>query len=159
MSPRIRKAAAVLSATALLGGGAVGIAQAASGDAGTRPGRSGLGPGPGPMSGASLAKIAAALGVTTAQLQAAMEATRPAPPTGARPRGAAGMASELATALGVSTARVKAALDKIEAAHRAEHTAHEAAMYSALAAKLGLSADAVKAAFEANRPAKPAAAA
>jgi hypothetical protein len=201
MSPRIRKATAVLSAAALLGGGGLSAAQAASGDGGSRPARSG--PGRGHVTSAQLAKIAATLGVSTAQLQAALTAARPARPTGAR--GADGMAGELATALGVTTAQVQtildanrparpaagtrgtrpprgarpantkliaaladglnldtatvtAAFDKIEEAHRAAHTAGEAAMYAAVAARLGLSSDAVKAAFEANRPAKPAAA-
>ena len=49
---------------------------------------------------------------------------------------------------------MRAAFTKIEAAHRAEHTAREAAMYAADASDLGRSADAVKAAFEANRPAR-----
>jgi hypothetical protein len=204
MSPRIRKATAIISAAALLGGGGIGAAQAASGESGSRPARSGHGPGGGPMSTASLAKIASTLGVSTAELKAAMQATRPAKPAGDRTRGANAMASELATALGVSTAQVQAildanrpakpaagtqgtrpprgarpsntkliaalsgglkldtatvqaAFDKIDAAHAAEHTTREAAMYAALAAKLGVGADAVKAAFEANRPAKRAA--
>jgi len=206
MSPRIRKATAVLSVAALLGGGGIGAAQAASGEDGARPARSGHGPGPGAgqMSSASLAKIASTLGVGAAQLRTAMQATRPAKPAGDGARGADGRASELASALGVSTAQVQAildanrpakpaagtqgtrpprgarpsqtkliaalasglsldtatvevAFDKVDAAHRAEHTAREAAMYAALADRLGVSAAAVKAAFEANRPAKRAA--
>jgi hypothetical protein len=196
MSPRIRKITAIVSAAALLGGGGIGVAQAASGDAGARPPRAGH------MNRAALAKIASTLGVTTAQLQAALDASRPAKPADAA-RGPAGMASELAAALGadatkveeilaanrppkpahaaanagrpprgakpsnaklvaalasgldLDTATVKAAFAKIEAAHQAERTAREAAMYAAVASDLGLSTDAVRAAFEANRPAQP----
>ena len=85
MSPRIRKATAIVSAAALLGGGGIGIAQAASGtSARARP----LRPSPGrrPDESATLAKIASTLGVTTAQLKAAMPARRrPSRPTGSRP--------------------------------------------------------------------------
>ena len=196
---RIRKSTAVICAAALLGAGGLSAAQAAGGDAGSRPARSG-----GPMSSASLARIASALGVTTTQLKAAMDANRPAKtnPSADGARGGARMATELAAALGVDVAdvrqilaanrpakparsanaprpprgakrsntkliaalasglsldeaTVKAAFTKIEAAHKAEHTAREAAMYAAVAAYLGVSADAVKAAFEANRPSKP----
>ncbi len=172
MSPRIRKATAVVTAAALMGGGGIGIAQAASGAGagGNRPAHRGGGP----MSSATLAKIAAQLGVTTTRLEAAMTATRPAkpadanrparpagarpigpPPAGARPSNTKLIAA-LASGLGIDEATVKAALDKIEAAHKAEHSTREAAMYAALAKELGLSTDAVQAAFEANRPAKPA---
>ncbi len=199
MTPRIRKATAVVTAAALMGGGGLGIAQAASGTSasGDRPAHR---QGGGPMSSATLAKIAARLGVTTTQLKAAMTATRPAAgtdrradkatelaaalgadvaeiqtildanrparPAGARPaRGAkpAGarpsntkLVAALANGLDIDEATVKAAFAKIEAAHKAEHTARAATMYAALAKELGLSTDAVQAAFEANRPAKPA---
>jgi protein-disulfide isomerase-like protein with CxxC motif len=200
MSPRIRKATAVVTAAALMGGGGIGVAQAGTGTGagGDRPAHRGGGP----MSSATLAKIAAQLGVSTTQLKAAMTATKPAkpaagtdrraamatelagalgadvakiqtildanrpakpagakpagpPPAGARPSNTKLIAA-LASGLGIDEATVKAALDKIETAHKAEHTAREAAMYAALAKELGLSADAVQAAFEANRPAKPA---
>ena len=152
---RIRKLSAVVTAVALVGAGGLSAAQAAtSTDAGPRGDRPAHRQG-GPMPSAALEKIAGQLGVTTAQLRAAMQATRPAKPAAdSGPRD--GKASELAAALDIDVAKVKAALDKIEAAHKAEHTARETAMHSALAKKLGVSADAVKAAFEANRPARPA---
>jgi len=197
---RIRKATVIVSAAALIGGGGLSAAQAATGDAGSREARAGQHRG-GPMNSTQLARIASTLGVTTAQLRTALESARPAKPADGA-RGPEGIASELAAALGVDVAQVRAILDanrparpargrrggrpargarpsntrlvaalasglnvdtatvraafaKIEAAHRAEHTAREAAMYAAVASELGLSADAVKAAFEANRPAKP----
>lgn len=157
MSPRIRKATAVVTAAALMGGSGIGIAQAATGSSssGDRPAHRGGGP----LSSATLAKIAAQLGVTTTQLKAAMAATKPAKPAAGTDR-RAGRATELATALasglGIDEATVTAAFTKIEAARKAEHTARETAMYAALAKELGLSTDAVRTAFEANRPAKPA---
>jgi protein-disulfide isomerase-like protein with CxxC motif len=112
-------------------------------------------------------ELASALGVSTAQVQTILDANRPARPArpaagtqatrparGAKPANTKLLAA-LADGLNLDTATVKAAFDKIEAAHRAEHTAREAAMYAALAAELNLSTDAVQAAFEANRPAKP----
>jgi hypothetical protein len=201
---RIRKVTAAVSVAALVGAGGIGAAQAATSTSSAaktarsdRPG----GKRGGPMSTASLAAIAKTLGVTSAQLKAAMDATKPA--KGDRPA-RAGMAAELATALGVETsavqtildanrparpaagtkpaagskpkrgarpdnsklitalasglnldeATVKAALGKIDAAHMADHTARETAMYAAIAKELGVEASAVKAAFEANRPAK-----
>ena len=148
MSPRFRKATAIVTAAALMGSGGIGIAQAASGTGagGDRPAREG-----GPMSSATLAKIAAQLGVTTTQLKAAMTATKPAKPAAGTDRRAA-----LASGLGIDEATVKAAFTKIETAHKAEHAARESAMYAALAKELDLRADVVQAAFEANRPAKPA---
>ena len=197
MSPRIRKATAIVCSAARSGGAVMGVALAAAGAGGARP------PHPGPMSSATLAKIASTLGVSTAQLQAALDANRPAKPAGGA-RGPDGMATELAAALGadvtkvrailaanrpprparsaatagrpprgarpsnarlvaalasgldLDSATVKAAFAKLDAAHEAEHSAREAAMYAAIASDLGLSTDAVQAAFEANRPAMPA---
>ena len=137
---RIRQSTAIVCAAALLGGAGLSAAQAASGDGGSRPAR--CGPPGGAMNSAALAKIASTLGVTTAQLRAALDANRPAKPADGT-RGPAGMASA-------------GRLHEDRAARRAERTAREAAMYAAVASDLGLSAAAVKAAFEANRPAKPA---
>jgi len=144
--PRLQKITAAVSAIALIGAGAMSAAQAATTSGDGAPGSRSERPGPkrggGPLSSARLAAIAGTLGVTSAQLKAALDASRPARPTGARPDPGAGMAT------------VKAAFDKIHAAHEADHSARDAAMYAAVAEKLGLSADAVKAAFEANRPAR-----
>jgi hypothetical protein len=201
---RIRKVTAAVSVAALVGAGGIGVAQAASTSSSAaktarsdRPG----GKRGGPMSTASIAAIAKTLGITSAQLKAAMDATKPA--AGTKPD-RSGMAAELATALGVDTsavqtildanrpakpaagtkptagsrpkrgakpdnsklitalatglkldeATVKAAFTKLDAAHKADHSARESAMYAAIAKQLGLSTDAVQAAFEANRPAK-----
>jgi hypothetical protein len=205
--PRLQKITAAGCAAAMLGAGGLGTAQAATtssdGAATARAAHRGPQRGSGPVAAARLAATAKALGVTSAQLRSALDASRPARPAGERPDRGAGMASELATALGVNVAKVrqildanrpakpgagtrprgarprkpddaklvaalagglsldeaavKAAFAKVEAAHRAEHTARDAAMYAAVAQRLGLSADAVQAAFEANRPARPAA--
>jgi protein-disulfide isomerase-like protein with CxxC motif len=208
---RIRKVTAAVSVAALVGAGGIGVAQAASTSSGSAAGtarsdRPGAKRG-GPMSTASIAAIAKTLGITSAQLKAAIDATKPA--AGTKPD-RSGMAAELATALGVDTAAVqtildanrparpaagtkpaagskppagsrpergarpdnsklisalatglkldeatvKAAFTKLDAAHKADHSARETAMYAAIATQLGLGTDAVKAAFEANRPAK-----
>ena len=152
--PRIRKTAAIVTAAALIGGGGLGVAQAATGDGGSRPARSG--PPGGPMNGTSLANIASTLGVTTAQLRAALEANRPAKPAKAA-RGADGMASELAAALGVDVADVR----EILAANRPSRGARgtngarpprgakpsHARLIAALARGLNLETATVKAAF------------
>jgi hypothetical protein len=110
---RIRKATAAVSVAALVGAGGIGVAQAASTSSSStaaktarsdRPG----GKSGGPMSTASLAAIAKTLGVTSAQLKAAMDATKPAAGT---KDDHAGMAAELATALGVDTSAVQSILD------------------------------------------------
>jgi protein-disulfide isomerase-like protein with CxxC motif len=203
---RFQKMTATVSAVALLGAGGLSAAQAATGTSAAKSSSSARPHGKrggGPMATAQLAAIAKTLGVTSAQLKAAMDASRPAKPTGDRPDRGAGMATELATALGVDVAKVtaildanrpakpaagtrppqgarparpdnsklvtalatglgideatvKAAFDKLDAAHKADHSARETAMYATVAKELGLTSDAVKAAFDANRPAKPA---
>ncbi len=109
---RIRTVTAAVSVAALVGAGGIGVAQAAS-TSGTaaktarsdRPGAKRHG---GPMSSASIAAIAKTLGVTSAQLKAALDASKPA--KGTKPDGS-GMAAELATALGVDAAAVQTILD------------------------------------------------
>jgi hypothetical protein len=184
MTIKTRKIAALVSAAALLGSG-VGIAGAAGG--------AGKGGHPKPPVG----KIATALGVTNAELRAALEESRP---TGERPgpeQFAADIASKLgveesavqeileankperpqgkpkrgarppkpdhskliaalADGLGIDQAAVQSAFDELDAAHEAEHTAREQAMYASVAEALGKTTSEVQAAFEANRPAKPA---
>ncbi|MDP1849328.1 MAG: hypothetical protein Q8K79_16170 [Solirubrobacteraceae bacterium] len=153
---RIRKTTALVAAAALLGGGGLGAAQAATGD-GARPDRSVRSAQGGPMNSASLAKIASTLGVTAAQLRAALEANRPAKPARAA-RGADGMASELAAALGVDVADVQEILAANRPAKPARGTqgARRAArgakpsntkLIAALASGLNLDAATVRAAF------------
>lgn len=109
MSHRIRRYTAVLGTAALVGGSGLGIAQAQ--DTSTDRSKTDR-PARGPSS-ADLTALADRLGVSTARLQAAMEATRPARPSGGRREGRRGsdMAAALASALGVQTAQVKAILD------------------------------------------------
>lgn len=142
---RIRKTAALVSATALLGGGGIGAAQAASSSSSGSHGHPAGHRGGGPASSTQLAAIAKRLGVTSAELRAALDASRPQRPNGGDRRdGARGD--------GVRGDRTA----KTDAARRAKHAEREAALYAAIAKELGLKRDAVKAAFEANRPAMPA---
>ncbi len=134
---RVQKLTATVSAVALLGAGGFTAAQAATSTSATKSSSSARPHGKhrgGPLATAQLAAIAKTLGVTSAQLKAALDATRPAKPTGSKPKGD-GRATD--------------------ATHKTDHAARETAMYAAIAKELGLSADAVKAAFDANRPAKP----
>ena len=81
MTTKVRKLTATVSAAALLGAGGVGAAQAASATsdrpAGPRGGHHAL-------STTQLQTIASKLGVTTAQLQTAIDANQPARPDGRR---------------------------------------------------------------------------
>lgn len=109
------------------------------------------------------AALAAKLGVTSEQVQAALEAIRPA--EGTRPDPTQ-FAAKLAEQLGKSEADVKAALDALRAegtvrgpgmGHGTDgdgpHGPASPEMVSALAAKLGVTADQLKSAFEAIKPA------
>lgn len=109
---RLRKITATVCAVALLGAGGFAAAEAATAakDSSTSTTR----PGPkrgGPMNTAQLAAIAKTLGVTSAQLKSALDASRPAKPTGERPDRGAAMATALATALGADVAEVSEILD------------------------------------------------
>jgi hypothetical protein len=113
MSPRIRRYTALVGTAALVGGGGLGVAQAAtdSGARSTTAKRSSL-RGPGGPTQAQLTALADRLGVTAAKLKAAMTATRPAKPAGKRAaRGPGDMAAALATALGVETSAVQEILE------------------------------------------------
>ena len=155
---RFRKTTAVAASVALVASGGLGAAQAATSSKDRAASPSQQRPGKRGPSTAELDAIASKLGITTAQLRSAMQATRPAKPTGERPGrpDQTVLVKTLADELGVEQSAVKAALDKVEAVHRAEHEQRHTAMYTALAEKLGLEVAAVKAAFEAARPAKPA---
>lgn len=110
---RIRKATAVVSIAALMGTGGLGAAQAATSDSATstststsaaRAMRHG-----GQLSSTQLGAIATQLGVTTTQLKAAMQASKPADGAG-QARGDA-MATALASALGADVAKIRTILD------------------------------------------------
>ena len=160
MSP-IRKIAAVASTVALVGTAGLGVANAADqstngSTAGTtRPAPPRGGPG---LTSAQLDAIAAKLGVTSTQLQAALAANRPARPSGRGPGGRGdGMAAELATALGADATKVAAILEAGRPARPAAGTAPQrpaagrpdnSALVAALASGLGLDESAVKAALD-----------
>ncbi len=118
MSPQIRKVAAIISTSALLGGGglaAANAATAASDGSASTSGTTSTSNSPtmkrgGAMSAATLAKIADALGVSSTDLQAAVDAGKPAKQEQRGDRGA-GHSTELASALGVDAAKVKTILD------------------------------------------------
>ena len=155
MTRQIRKLTATVSAAALLGAGAVGAAQAATGTT-DRPGQ-GRG-GHHALSTTQLQAIASKLGVTTDQLKAAVEANQPSKPTGDR---GDGMATALATALGVDAAKVETILDANRPARPAKGTKPAAGtrpargakpdnskLVAALATGLSLDEATVKAAFD-----------
>lgn len=154
---RLRKIAATVSAVALLGAGGFSAAEAATAakDSSSSTSR----PGPkrgGPMNTAQLAAIAKTLGVTSTQLRAALDASRPAKPTGERPARGAEMANALATALGADVAKVKEILDANRPAKPAAGAKRSGArpakpsktkLIAALASGLDIDTAKVKAAF------------
>lgn len=149
MTTKVRKLTATVSAAALLGAGGVGAAQAASGTsdrpAGPRGGHHAL-------STTQLQTIASKLGVTTAQLQTAIDANQPSRPDGRRGED---MAATLAAALGVETAKVQTILDANRPAQRPARPARGAKpgkpdnskLVSVLATGLNLDEATVKAAL------------
>ncbi|MDO9355807.1 MAG: hypothetical protein Q7T55_19070, partial [Solirubrobacteraceae bacterium] len=143
--PKASTYVAVLASTAAAGLGGAVIAGAADRATGTTPGttpkngdhRGGPGPGPGagggplglrggPERGEAIAAIAKALGVSEAQLQAALKDARPTPPTEAeRAAKLDERAAALAKELGESTADVKAVIESLrdeKAEKRAERS-------------------------------------
>jgi hypothetical protein len=157
---RLRKITATVSAVALLGAGGLSAAQAAttSKDSTTSSAARAHGKRPGgPMSRAQLAAIAKTLGVTSAQLKAALDASRPANPSGTRPDPGAEMATALASALNVDVADVKAILDANRPPRPAAGTKPSGArparpdqskLVAALASGLNIDAATVKAALD-----------
>jgi hypothetical protein len=108
------------------------------------------------------AAIAKALGQSTADVQAVLDANRPDPPAAgstppqqrpAKPDESA-LAKALATKFGISQDKAQAALD---AAHgdRGDRRDRGDAMAAALAKDLGLDATKVRSALEAQRPSRP----
>jgi hypothetical protein len=148
----IRKTTALVTAAALIGTGGLTAAQAATSsgtDSANRPGhRHG-----GALSTTQLAAIAGDLGVTTAQLRTALQASKPAKPVDGAARGA-GMATALAAALDTDVAKVREILDANRPAKPARASAgtpkskpSNTKLIAALAGGLDLDAATVKAAF------------
>jgi hypothetical protein len=153
MSPRIRRFTALVGTAALVGGGGLGVAQAATDGAQSTTTKRAAQRGHGGPTAAQIKTLADKLGVTTAKLKAAMAATRPAKPAGERPgRGGPGdMAAALATALGVETSAVQEILeanrpakgDRPAPGTKPDHTA----LIAALAKGLSLETATVEAAL------------
>jgi hypothetical protein len=156
MPPRTRKLTAAVVAAAVLGAAAVAAAQAATSprDASSATAEhAGRAPQP-RLTSAQLDSVASKLGVTAARLQAALEANRPARPSGDRAGGpCAEMASDLASVLGVDAAKVQAILDANRPSEPMRPQGarpgrpNETALVAALASGLGLDEQAVKAAL------------
>lgn len=158
MSTNTRKIVAVLSASALLGGAGLGVAQAAKGGNGNGKARAERAGGRhhGPLPQGALQKIASTLGVSTADLRAALEANRPAAPPAGERRGPEQLAADLASALGVETAKVTEILEANKPARPAGRPARgtmppkpdHTKLIAALASGLNLDEATVKAAFD-----------
>jgi len=120
MDPRFRKVVVFVGAATLAGGVGVGVAAQGSDTAGTQTALRQRAGAPGHPRGMDLSALAERLGVSTAELQAALAAARP---SGDRrdgdfgaPPGAGGadpIATAIAKRLGVSTAKVQAALEAV----------------------------------------------
>ena len=101
--------------------------------------------------------IAKALGVSVDKVTPILEANKPAKPAtrpapGTKPD-ISGLVSALSSGLGIEKATVQSALAKLDASHKADHTARDAAMAAALAKQLNLDTATVQAALAATRPA------
>jgi hypothetical protein len=146
MTIKTRKLAALLSATALIGG--VGIATAADGGNGNGGKRGG-------PPKVAIAKIATALGVTNAELKSALEAGKPERPAKGERPGPEAFAADIAEALGVEASAVTPILEANKPARpttkpkkgsrppRPDHTA----LIAALAEGLSIDQSTVEAAF------------
>jgi hypothetical protein len=129
MTTRIRKITAAGISAGLLAGIGISGAQAATNTDSSTSGSSTSTARQAPKhrggpSSAQLQRIASSLGVTTTQLKAAIDANRPAKPTGAKGDRGAGMAADLAAALGADATKVQAIL---EAGRPAKPTSRPAA--------------------------------
>jgi hypothetical protein len=161
---RTRKLAAATAIAAVLGGSGLSIAQAEnSGSQRTqdRPASAqsdrGGKPRGGKLTQAQLAAIAKKIGVTSAQLKAALDANRPSKPDGARGDRGAQFAADIATALGVDEAEVKEILDANRPPRPANRPAKgskpparpdQSKLVSALASGLGIEQSTVKTALD-----------
>lgn len=158
MTTRTRTIAAVLAAAALTGGSVAGIADAArskqrdqaAGQA--RPG----GQRGGPLPASALRQIADALGVSTADLRAALRASRPARDADGRRCDPEQFAADLAGKLGVEASAVREILDANRPARPTSPPAEgtpparpdHAQLIAALASGLGIDPAAVQTAFD-----------
>jgi len=111
MDSRFRKVAVFVGAAALAGGVGVGVAAQGNDTASSQaamPQRAGAPGGPGGMDVSALAQK---LGVSTAKLQAALEAARPSGDPRDGHGGADALAAAIAKQLGLPTAKVQEALE------------------------------------------------
>ena len=156
---RTRKLATVIAATALIGGTGFAVAEAAKGGDGSRSGQQQRAGGKhrgGPVPSSALAKIAETLGVSTADLRTALEANKPAKPSGDQRPGPQQLAADLAEALGVDVARVTSILEANRPAHPRGHRGpggpppkpDHTALIAALADGLDIEQSTVQAAFD-----------
>ena len=154
---RFRKTTAVAASVALVASAGLGAAQAATSSKDRAASSSQQRPGGkrGPST-AELNAIASKLQITTAQLRSAMQATRPAKPTGERRGRGADRAAAIATALGADVAKVEEILEANRPQRPATPPANgerppkpdQTALIEALADGLGLEQSAVKAALD-----------
>ncbi len=160
---RIRSITAAVTAVAVMGAGGLGVASAAtsSSKATTKSASTAQrGPkgGPRAMSTAQLDAIAKAIGVSSSDLKAALDANKPAKPADGGPgKGdkGAGFAADLASALGVQTSAVQSILDANRPAKPAAGTKpapgsrpDDSKLVAALASGLNLDETTVKAALD-----------
>lgn len=143
---------AAVSAAALLGAGGLGAAQSAQSATDTPSNTSSSRPAKRAISTTQLAGIAKTLGVTSAELKAAMDDARPTKGSKADER--AGRAAALAKALGVQTSAVQEILDANRPATPAEGSRpsrgsrpDQSTLVAALASGLNLSEAQVKTAL------------
>jgi hypothetical protein len=151
MNISLRKITTIGLSAAMLGGAGIGAAQAAqtatssSSSSTTRPAHKRGGG----LTSAQLQRIAAKLGVSSAQLKTALDANRPAKPAAGKKDG---FAADLATALGVDKAKVQTILDANRPAKPAAGTKptkpDHSALVTALASGLNLDESVVRAALD-----------
>ena len=115
MQARFRKVAVFVGAAALAGGVAAGVASQGGADAAS-PAAATAQRGDGPRGLMDVSALADALGVSTAKLQAALEAARPNGDPRAHDPGEDPIVTGLADQLGMSTEKVRAALEAVRPA-------------------------------------------
>lgn len=154
---RTRKLATALAATALIGGAGFTAAEAAkSGNGSGQQQRAGGKHRGGPIPTSALTAIAETLGVSTADLKAALEANKSAKPSGESRPGPEQLAADIATALGVDAAQVTPILEANKPAKPQGRPGRggppaepdHSALITALADGLGIEQATVQAAFD-----------
>ena len=156
---RTRRLVTALAATALVGGTGFTVAEAAkngNGNGNNQHQRVGGKHRGGPIPTAAVTAIAETLGVSAADLKAALEAHRPQRPSGGQRPGPRRLAADIAEALGVDTAQVTPILEAYRPSKpqgrpgrgvppaRPDHTA----LIAALADGLDIDQSTVQAAFD-----------